>query len=279
MKSIYFRPGAGSCKHTGFTLIELLVVIAIIAILASILFPVFARARENARRTRCLSNMKQIGLGLIQYTQDNDERYPRAWCGTNTTAGGDCAVITGNGSPASYFNVKQYNSGGSTTHYETWMDYIYPYVKNVQAFVCPSYSPANANLPYPNYGYSVALSGFDTRTVRFGGPSVLWTPTSTAAVKRSSEVAAMMEFTYPMNYAAEPNVMYSSVVNPANDVWTPHLDGGNIVYADGHAKWMTRGTMLEKTGSSSAATCNLSLASTTHKSYAYCSTLWNPYLD
>jgi prepilin-type N-terminal cleavage/methylation domain-containing protein len=60
----------------GFTLIELLVVIAIIAILAAILFPVFARARENARRASCQSNLKQIGLGIMQYTQDYDERMP-----------------------------------------------------------------------------------------------------------------------------------------------------------------------------------------------------------
>lgn len=60
----------------GFTLIEILVVIAIIALLAAILFPVFARARENARRTSCASNLKQIGLGIMQYTQDYDERMP-----------------------------------------------------------------------------------------------------------------------------------------------------------------------------------------------------------
>src|SRR5687768_5924591 len=60
----------------GFTLIELLVVIAIIAILAAILFPVFARARENARRSSCQSNLKQIGLGFAQYTQDYDEKMP-----------------------------------------------------------------------------------------------------------------------------------------------------------------------------------------------------------
>src|SRR5687768_1565205 len=65
----------------GFTLIELLVVIAIIALLAAILFPVFARARENARKTSCLSNMKQIGLGISQYTQDFDETVPRVWLG------------------------------------------------------------------------------------------------------------------------------------------------------------------------------------------------------
>src|SRR5471032_187855 len=73
------KPGyAGRAKFKGFTLIELLVVIAIIAILAAILFPVFARARENARRASCQSNLKQIGLGFQQYSQDYDERFPIA---------------------------------------------------------------------------------------------------------------------------------------------------------------------------------------------------------
>src|SRR3954471_15423650 len=63
-------------KRNGFTLIELLVVIAIISILAAILFPVFGRARENARRSSCLSNIRQVGMAFMQYVQDNDERFP-----------------------------------------------------------------------------------------------------------------------------------------------------------------------------------------------------------
>ena len=94
-----------------FTLIELLVVIAIIAILAAILFPVFARARENARRSSCQSNLKQIGLGLIQYTQDYDELLAPA-----------SNYVMSSGNPLS----------------TTWFDAVQPYVKSQQIFTCPS---------------------------------------------------------------------------------------------------------------------------------------------
>ena len=96
------------CRNSAFTLIELLVVIAIIAILAAILFPVFARARENARRSSCQSNLKQVGLGVMQYTQDYDERYPPK---------------------AQADNVR-------------WNQRIQPYVKSTQLFACPS-NPSN----------------------------------------------------------------------------------------------------------------------------------------
>jgi prepilin-type N-terminal cleavage/methylation domain-containing protein/prepilin-type processing-associated H-X9-DG protein len=98
----------------GFTLIELLVVIAIIAILASILFPVFGRARENARRTACQSNLKQIGLGVLQYVQDYDEKYPQ--CRSSNIA-----------APNGWNNV-----------FAPWQLAIYPYTKSLQIYKCPS---------------------------------------------------------------------------------------------------------------------------------------------
>ncbi|MFH1631676.1 MAG: DUF1559 domain-containing protein [bacterium] len=99
-------------KKSGFTLIELLVVIAIIAILAAILFPVFAKAREKARQTSCLSNLKQIGLGAMMYAQDYDETMP----------------ITQGYIPAATLIANQVE----------WIFTIQPYIKNKQIYVCPS---------------------------------------------------------------------------------------------------------------------------------------------
>ena len=115
MKTIY-SPQAAPAPRRGFTLIELLVVIAIIAILAAILFPVFQKVRENARKTACLSNEKQIGLAMVQYSQDYDELLVSAWGG-------------GGGYNAS-------DSNPTSLKYK-WMDMIYPYVKSTQVFHCP----------------------------------------------------------------------------------------------------------------------------------------------
>ena len=130
--------------RAAFTLIELLVVIAIIAILAAILFPVFARARENARKTSCLSNLKQIGLGLLQYSQDYDEQMVQK-----------------------QYGGEDWSSVSPDRH--KWMDCIFPYVKSEQIFVCPSDAPfaaagssgGNGNSPYVFYkNFNAATQGY-----------------------------------------------------------------------------------------------------------------------
>lgn len=121
---------------SGFTLTELLVVIAIIAILASSLFPVFARARENARRSSCQSNLKQMGLAVVQYAQDYNEKFP---------------IVDGSA------------PDGSTG---IWVN-LQPYLKSTQIYQCPSEkNPPPASEPpgqagYSDYGYNLYL-GYDT---------------------------------------------------------------------------------------------------------------------
>src|SRR6056297_1371472 len=120
-------------RSKGFTLIELLVVIAIIAILAAILFPVFARAREKARQTSCLSNLKQIGLAFRMYVGDYDDTMPGYIIYTPVDVVGPYT--------------------GDSRGYLFWMDVLYPYVKNKQVFVCPSYSYSGGY--FGGYGWNV----------------------------------------------------------------------------------------------------------------------------
>jgi prepilin-type N-terminal cleavage/methylation domain-containing protein/prepilin-type processing-associated H-X9-DG protein len=118
----------------GFTLIELLVVIAIIAILAAILFPVFAKAREKARQTSCLANQKQIALAILMYAQDYDERLPISFWGWPP------------GPPGPPF---------------TWREIIQPYIKNAQIFQCPSDSNRWGDLPiHGSYGVNTNFFNF-----------------------------------------------------------------------------------------------------------------------
>ncbi len=144
---------SSSFSRFAFTLVELLVVIAIIAILAAILFPAFARARENARKASCQSNLKQIGLGLMQYTQDYDERLPFPLVGANSrTNGGD--VYSG----------------------YAWQDAIFPYVKSEGIFNCPSArfgSAGAADLPLPfHYSNPSSPSGRGTYAKSIGSYTI-----------------------------------------------------------------------------------------------------------
>lgn len=115
MEPDYYRRRRGS-GSAGFTLIELLVVISIIAILAAILFPVFAAAREMARRASCVNNVRQLGMAITQYAQDYDETLPQFSFG-----GG-------------YLGAFGYGGGDGAR----WGDMIYPYVKSYKVYNCPS---------------------------------------------------------------------------------------------------------------------------------------------
>ncbi len=187
-------------KRNGFTLIELLVVIAIIAILAAILFPVFARAREKARQTSCLSNMKQIALAQLMYAQDYDERTVR-WIG--------------------YVDAGDYNP----PQFSYWYEYIMPYVKNEQIFVCPS-----AGDKALDPGSAPADSYLCTYAVSNG-----WPQQALAAFDTPASTVMMCE-TQNNNYyryRLAPNSDYA-IDAAAREM---HNGGLNIALADGHCKW------------------------------------------
>jgi prepilin-type N-terminal cleavage/methylation domain-containing protein/prepilin-type processing-associated H-X9-DG protein len=189
----------------GFTLIELLVVIAIIAILAAILFPVFARARENASRASCQSNMKQMCLGIMQYVQDYDERFPKA--GGDGTTGGSCSAY-------------------SAMMPLSWPMAAQPYVKSTQIFKCPS------DTRVPNftcsYGYNQQLGVF----------SATLPPVSIAEVNQSSKVVMWYEDAYPgANWGTVECPNFVDKFDTATFAYTRHLNGTNLAFVDGHVKW------------------------------------------
>jgi len=179
-------------RQRGFTLIELLVVIAIIAILAAILFPVFARAREKARQVNCLSNLKQLGLAFFMYTSDYDEMFPFAY---------------------------------------NWKTNLQPYIRNTQINVCPS----RKQLPwYYGQGYNIGLTA---------PPGAFAVP----GVQSQSE-AAIASPSYKILVAEWDRCNSGPPVGPtglfaggATCYWAVtrvHNGGSNVLFCDGHAKWM-----------------------------------------
>jgi len=227
----------------GFTLIELLVVIAIIAILAAILFPVFAKVREKARQTSCLSNEKQLGLGFIQYLQDNDETYPCAQDG--------------------------YGEG--------WAGKIYPYVKSAGVYGCPDDPTAPAS------GYSKVSYGMNGNLMNFAVPgysyyNTTWYPVLASSLAPAStvllfELQGQTSTAGPVNgvnltnvqenssstglgsigggcSGTTPNGNYCRAVYAAGNIGGyalnnaaaatsgVHTNGSNFLACDGHAKWL-----------------------------------------
>ena len=215
------KKSLASRARAGFTLIELLVVIAIIAILAAILFPVFARARENARRASCSSNLKQIGLGILQYTQDYDERYVRA-----TTGAG----------------------GGAS---QTWANSTQPYIKSTQVFQCPSDPSREVNtwwmgsLPADQQFH---ISYLYNSSVARSSDAAMQNPSGTVmAVDGATNPVASNN---PLDWLSAPKGT-AFLVRPfvgddttdtdgrGEDFAAPaarHLETANVLYVDGHVK-------------------------------------------
>ena len=194
----------------GFTLIELLVVIAIIAILAAILFPVFARAREKARQTSCLSNVKQLGLGMLMYAQDYDEVFTAMSLGPPLPT----PVVPGN---------TTFNYHASYGYFNCWSNGIHPYIKNVQIYLCPSapnYSCYGVAYGLPAHGANPAGG----RVSIFGRPVM-------ALIRRPAEILMITE----KGAGGGPQYLLSAQYYACRD---SHNEGGNIAFVDGHAKWL-----------------------------------------
>jgi len=234
-----FNKSHKNAERNGFTLIELLVVITIISILAAILFPVFARARENARKAACMSNLKQIGLGMMMYIQDFDETFPVSW------------------------------QSWVSTDQMYWYQIIDPYIKNKQVFVCPTAGQIVKNdgtVQFSGgYGYNISgtwregASGPKGNGFGYRNQGAWYTPSGTGPVKLSEvdEPSNTIQITDPASFGYGNNgliavgyvndkkympVLHGGKVGPFADgesATAPPLEGGgNYLFADGHVKWM-----------------------------------------
>lgn len=257
-----------------FTLIELLVVISIIALLAAILFPVFSRVRENARRSSCQSNLKQIGLGLGMYITDHDDILPRLDYGpVASSAGGDSNIAAG---------------------YYKWMDAIYPYVKSEQLFNCPSsrfmpgvgsyttdgrvkqyvYGTGRMYGSYAaNYCYRPA-SGYAQWSPPFASTYYGNTQVHMSSIESASDTIAVMDqarnggvnwnsndyyfmFANSSPNGVNPTSLYLTASNPptvaggqmgsyTGHIGLAHLEVANSLFVDGHVKAMKGDQFLER---------------------------------
>ena len=196
-------------RDRGFTLIELLVVIAIIAILAAILFPVFARAREKARQASCQSNQKQIMLGLLMYAADYDGRIMGVRQGaTDPNYGGACGAQPGD---------RRY----------MWRLVLQPYVKNSQLFICPSIDGRSENNGTNRFDLAESSYGVNNRFCGCCG------------IRRWAKLDNITEPAQQIVLTDWLNVDANIWCHPSNNngcMIQPHNGGANYGYADGHVK-------------------------------------------
>jgi len=208
--------GRGS-RRAGFTLIELLVVIAIIAILAAILFPVFAKAREKARQTSCASNLKQMGTSLIMYEQDYDEAAIALQAGVAWDAVGATGL--------------------------PWIQKVQPYVKNMQIFRCPSgVSAIGYSMNAWSMSFVAAYWQASYGTVGLYIPDQSVSPTEAIRVFDAGLLATSGSTDYTGGMDCDPtneNLVNTTTPSAANDLIFPgnHNSGNNLLFLDGHVKW------------------------------------------
>ena len=205
-------------RPRGFTLIELLVVIAIIAILAAILFPVFAQAREKARQASCLSNTKQLGLAFLQYTQDNDEALPKS--GQNGTTAVCAGVPDGSWVLPEAIDTTV-AAKCTAAQFPVPNGALYTYVKSQQVYKCPSDPLANqTTLSYSMNSY---LSGLTNAAIQSPAGCVLLVDES-ASLNNGNFLA-------PTADTAAGSANYQDMPT------TRHTGGGVFAFVDGHSKW------------------------------------------
>jgi prepilin-type N-terminal cleavage/methylation domain-containing protein/prepilin-type processing-associated H-X9-DG protein len=212
-------------SRSGFTLIELLVVIAIIAILAAILFPVFGRARENGRRASCQSNLKQIGLGIMQYVQDYDENMP----------------MSAHFIPAVANRIYM------------WQD-LDPYIKSRQVWKCPSSARDDSaddaawrDVSFTHYVANYGALPADNHTSNPPVSGETWLPMKMSRFSTVSETIVLGEHdALDLNIGCQGSYLQSGVLKPHANFYTRldrtlHLDTANYLFADGHVKALKPG--------------------------------------
>lgn len=246
-------------KRRAFTLIELLVVIAIIAILAAILFPVFAQARSKARQTACLSNIKQIGTGLMMYTQDYDEILPgNSTLGSNGVTDPrwpDAATAHSAGMGEAFGWMQPYDPANPGTH-RIWARDVQPYIKNRQIFRCPQAKPRSSDgaCNAAAAGSSPAggiceVQGANAAVAGNGNILLNGIPSnrSLAVIPAPADIIFAHEVRNFFRAAQEKPRMvlstglYSGFTSQYYD--STHNGGANLLFCDGHAKWQKRNSI------------------------------------
>jgi prepilin-type N-terminal cleavage/methylation domain-containing protein/prepilin-type processing-associated H-X9-DG protein len=248
-------------KRSGFTLIELLVVIAIIAILAAILFPVFAQAREKARQTACLNNQKQWATAALMYIGDYDDTYPLSMSYNGTT------WFTGlHDTPA---NWRLTNTAQIARHNAFWVNAVLPYIKTAEIAYCPSvedhdyagadYSAARAPIIRNTFQYNGLLTQYPAAMIGSPANVIMLTEATGRALKGYAQANPQLNCTTDQSCIYRPKVGSacdtqqggSSSGSIGYGSYMVHNGGMNLTFADGHVKWRKIGP-AGATGTNSA---------------------------